>query len=101
MASLYPVGISNCGISSWIDKAPERAISMNQGTTEILLALGLADRTIGTAYLDDAIWGKLDEAYASIPVLSDSYPTAEQIRELQPDSLYASYSSAFATSHVN
>lgn len=101
VAIKYPVGITNCGISSWLSEAPKRAISMNQGTTEILLALGLADRTIGTAYLDDEIWQELAEDYAKVPVLSDSYPEAQQIQELQPDFLYASYSSAFATSHVN
>ena len=74
---------------------------MNQGTTEILLALGLADRTIGTAYLDDEIWQEFAEEYAKIPVLSETYPDAKQIQALQPDFLYASYSSAFATSHVN
>ena len=97
----YPVGITNCGLSSWIPKAPERVISMNQGTTEILLALGLANKMIGTAYLDDEIWSELEDDYDTIEVLSNTYPTGEQIKQLQPDFLYASYSSAFATSHVN
>jgi len=97
----YPVGITNCGVSSWIGQAPERAVTMNQGTTEIMLALGLADRMAGSAYLDDEIWQELSEDYNKVPVLSDSYPTPEQLQESQADFLYASYSSAFATSHVN
>lgn len=97
----FPVGVTNYGISSWIDSPPQRALSMNQGTTEVLLALGLADRTIGTAYLDDEIWQQFADEYATIPVLSDTYPTPQQILDANPDFLYASYSSAFATSHVN
>jgi iron complex transport system substrate-binding protein len=33
---------------------------MNQGTTEIMLALDLADGMVGTAYLDDYIWYELE-----------------------------------------
>lgn len=75
----YPVGITNCGVSSWIDKTPQRAITMNQGTTEIMLALGLVDHLVGTAYLDDEIWQELAEDYAKVPVLSGGYPTPDQI----------------------
>jgi iron complex transport system substrate-binding protein len=100
-AIAYPVGISNCGISSWIKSTPSRALTMNQGTTEIMLALGLADRMVGSAYLDDEIWQELAADYAKVPVISPTYPTAAEIEALQPDFVYASYSSAFATSSVN
>lgn len=55
----YPMGITNCGVQSWIQEPPERALTMNQGTTEVMLALGLADRMVGTAYIDDYIWPEL------------------------------------------
>jgi iron complex transport system substrate-binding protein len=100
-AVTYPVGISNCGISSWIQSTPSRALTMNQGTTEIMLALGLADRMVGSAYLDDEIWQELAADYAKVPVISAEYPTASQMAELKPDFVYASYSTAFATSHIN
>ena len=47
----YPVGITNCGVPSWINAKPNRAVTMNQGTTEIMLALGLHEDMVGTAYL--------------------------------------------------
>jgi len=97
----YPVGVSNCGISSWYQKAPERAVTLNQGTTEIMLALGLADRMVGTAYLDDEIWPELADDYNKVPVIASAYPEANELFKLNPDFLYASYSSAFATSHIN
>lgn len=100
-AIAYSVGISSCGISSWIKSTPSRALTINQGTTEIMLALGLADRMVGSAYLDDEIWQELAADCANLPVISDTYPTASEIEALQPDFVYASYSSAFATSSVN
>jgi len=100
-AVTYPVGITNCGLSSWITEKPSRAITLNQGTTEIMLALGLADSMVGTAYLDDEIWPEVAEDYTKVPILSDTYPTAEQVLELDPDFLYASYSSAFSTKGIN
>jgi ABC-type Fe3+-hydroxamate transport system substrate-binding protein len=66
-----------------------------------MLALGLADRMVGSAYLDDEIWQELAADYAKVPVISATYPTAAEIEALQPDFVYASYSSAFATSSVN
>jgi iron complex transport system substrate-binding protein len=101
MAVDYPVGITNCGISSWIPKAPTRAVTLNQGTTEVMLALGLADRMVGTAYLDDEIWPEHAEDYATVPVLSERYPDPNDLMALQPDFLYASYSSAFDTTSEN
>jgi len=68
---------------------------MNQGATEFLLALGLADRMAGTAYLDDSIWPKYAVAYAGIPVLSDAYPDESTLMGANPDFIVGSYNSAF------
>ncbi|AWK74914.1 hypothetical protein CBI38_28470 [Rhodococcus oxybenzonivorans] len=38
-----------------VDAPPQRAVSLNQGSTEILLSLGLADRMAGTATWADPI----------------------------------------------
>lgn len=89
------VTINNCGYELVIAAPPQRAVSMNQAATEILLALGLQDRMIGTAYLDDAILPAYADAYAAVPVLSDEYPTREVLLGEEPDFVYGSYSSAF------
>jgi iron complex transport system substrate-binding protein len=39
---------------------------MNQAATEIMLALGLHDRMVGTAFLDDSILPEFAEAYKTI-----------------------------------
>ena len=92
----FAVDVTSCGHTSTLDAAPERAVTLNQGATEVLLALGLEDRMAGTAYLDDpeppARWV---EAYASVPVLSKEYPTREELLAAEPDFVYASYVSAF------
>ncbi len=97
----YPIGITNCGVQSWIKSPPQRAVTMNQGTTEVMLALGLADRMVGTAYIDDYIWPELEAEYNTVPVIAKEYPTIDELLSVKPDFVYASYSSAFATSSVN
>ena len=94
-AIAYPVGLTNCGESNWIQAAPNRAVTMNQGATEVLLALNLSDHMAGTAYLDDEIWPELAESYAKVPVLSTEYPNVTTLMSVQPDFIFASYSSAF------
>lgn len=37
----YPVTLKNCGRTVTVDAAPRRAVSVDQGSTEILLSLGL------------------------------------------------------------
>ena len=71
-------GVSNCGVFSKVYKSPTRAVTLNQGATEIMLALGLQDKMVGTAYLDDEIWPEFQAAYNKIPALSGgAYPTVK------------------------
>ena len=97
----YPIGVTNCGESSWVNATPTRAVTLNQGATEVLLALNLTDRMVGTAYLDDAIWEELAERYAKVPVLSAEYPDVDTLMDANPDFLYAAYSSAFSSMTLN
>lgn len=96
----YPLTIEDCGTTATIDAAPERAVTMNQGATEVALALGLEDRLAGTAYLDDAVPEEWQEAYASVDVLSEAYPDQESLLAAEPDFVYASYTSAFDDEEV-
>lgn len=91
----YPVEATSCGYTSTITAPPERAVTMNQGATEVMLALGLEDSMAGTAYLDDAVPQKWKAAYDSVDVLSAEYPNHESLLEVEPDFVYGSYASAF------
>jgi len=91
----YPVSYTSCGIKHTVSESPTRAVTLNQGATEFMLALGLADKMVGTAYLDDYIWPQYAADYAKIPVLSSSYPNETTIMSVSPDFILASYQSAF------
>lgn len=68
-----------------IEKPVERAISMSQATTEMLLALGLADKMVGTAFLEEDIYEPLADEYAKVKVLSDKWPSYEVFMAENPD----------------
>lgn len=89
--------VVNCGVHVHVDQPPTRAISLNQGATELMLTLGLQNSMIGTAYLDDSVLPSLQSAYESVPVLSKEYPSAESFLAEEPDFAIASYESAFGT----
>lgn len=55
---------------------------------------------VGTAYLDDTIYEPLQEAYDKVPVLSDQYPTKEQVIDAEADFLYAGWKSGFGEKGV-
>lgn len=86
---------TSCGVEHTLAQTPSRVVTMNQGVTEFMLAMGLADRLVGTAYLDDEIWPRYASDYATVPVLSDSYPSEDQIMAVNPDFVMGSYASAF------
>lgn len=91
----FPVTVESCGNETTLTTAPENVVTMNQGATEVVLALGLADQLAGTAYLDDTIPDKWASDYEAVPVLSDEYPSKEDLLAAEPDFVYASYASAF------
>lgn len=95
-ASGFPLTIENCGLTQTYAAPPQRAVTMNQHVTEVMLALGLQDRMVGTAYLDDAILPEFQAAYEAIPVLSDQYPSLEALLAAQPDFVYGGFRSAFS-----
>lgn len=91
-----PVTVTNCGVTITYQRPPQRAVTMNQHVTEIMLALGLQDRIVGTAYLDDRILPEYRPAYRQIPVLADQYPSYEVLLQANPDFVYGGFSSAFS-----
>lgn len=91
----YPVSVDYCGQETTVKERPTEAVTLNQGATEVALALGVEDQLTGTAYLDDEIPEKWQDAYDSVEVLSEEYPDHETLLAAKPDLVYASYVSAF------
>ena len=94
------IAIENCAVSTTYTKSPARAVALNQAATEVMLALGLEDRLVGTAYLDDQILPELAAAYQRVPVLAAKYPSREVLLAARPDFLYAVYPGAFGPTGI-
>lgn len=71
-------------------------MSFNQSATELLIALGVTDRVVGTAYEIDPVPDDTAAQCDSIPLLTDGPLTHESLLETQPGFVY----SASAVHHV-
>lgn len=91
--SAYPLTVDNCGTEVTFEEAPERVLAIKSTSIEMMLALGLEDRLIGTAFSD----GPLAEGWAAaadgIPVVSEKVPGQEATLALEPDLVYAGWES--------
>lgn len=94
--SNFPVTVDNCGIEITYAAPPQRAVSMNQSTTELLLKLGLQEQMAGTGNLVDSILPELAAAYRQVPVLAGGYPAQEVVLAAAPDFVYGAFRGAFA-----
>ena len=83
--------IENCGEQVTVEETPERIVSLNQGSTEILLALGLGERIVGTATWTDPVLEEFAEQNATIPRLADNEPSLEAVLDTEPDFVTASF----------
>lgn len=92
--------LENCGEEITVEAAPERVVSLNQGSTEILLALGLEDRIVGTATWTDPVLEEFAEANAGIPRLADNAPSFEVVLDTEPDFVTASFGSTLGEGGV-
>lgn len=81
----YPLTIDNCGVQVTFDGPPQRAVSLYQASTEILLSLGLADQMVGTSTWFDPVLPQLAEANARVPRLADNDPSLETVLDVEPD----------------
>ncbi len=91
----FPVTVTNCGATTTYERAPQRAVTMNQHVTEIMLALGLEKSMVGTAFLDDRIPQEYETAYNGVKVLAKEYPSYETLLSVEPDFVYGGFQSAF------
>ncbi|MFJ8629674.1 ABC transporter substrate-binding protein [Streptomyces sp. NPDC093568] len=96
----YPRTIANCGHQVTLKSPPRHVVSLNQGTTEILLSLGLADRMAGTATWTDPVMKGLEKAGASVPRLADDNPSFEKVLDAEPDFVTASFVSTLGKGGV-
>ncbi len=92
----YPVTVDNCGFPLTVESPPQRVVTIKSSTTEMLVALGLADRIVGAAFLDGPFPEHLADDAADVPVLSDRAPGPEAVLTVEPDLVYAGWESSFS-----
>ncbi|MDQ2588307.1 ABC transporter substrate-binding protein [Saccharothrix yanglingensis] len=92
--------LDNCGRTVRVAEPPRRAVALNQGSAEIMLALGLADRMVGTATWTDPVLPELADANARVPRLAENKPSFERVLEADPDFVAASFESVLGTGGV-
>lgn len=93
-ATSYPLTLDNCGVQVTFAHAPERVVTIKSTATELLLALGLADRIVGVAFQDGPL--PADYADLALPVLADKLPSQEVVLEAEPDLVYGGWESNFS-----
>ncbi|MFH9012303.1 ABC transporter substrate-binding protein [Streptomyces sp. NPDC017943] len=94
------VTLRNCGHEVRVESPPRHAVSLDQGTTEILLSLGLADRLAGTATWTDPVMKGLEKENAEVPRLADNNPSFERVLDADPDFVTASFVSTLGKGGV-
>jgi len=90
------IELSNCGVPVSISAPPERVVTIKSTSTEMLLALGLGDRIVGSAFSDGPLADDWAADAADIPVISDFVPSQEAVLELEPDFIYGGWESNFS-----
>ncbi|WP_084514434.1 ABC transporter substrate-binding protein [Nocardia acidivorans] len=96
----YPFTLDNCGVKVTFDKAPTRAVSLYQASTEILLSLGLADRMVGTSTWFDPVLPNLAADNAKVPRLADNDPSFEAVLATEPDLVSSASAHTFTSAVV-
>lgn len=95
-----PLALTNCGFEVVVDHAPERVVTIKSTSTEMLLALGLGDRIVGTAFQDGPVPAEWAADAAGLVSISDKMPGEEAVLDLEPDLVYAGWESAFTADGV-
>lgn len=90
-----PVTVTNCGTEVTVDSPPERIVTIKSTPTELVLALGLGERIVGTAFLDGPVPEELAPEDA-LTEISDQAPGQEAVLELEPDLVFAGWESNLA-----
>ena len=86
----YPVEITTYKyngdeIKTTYDKAPQKVLAVYQGSIETMLELGLEDKLVAAAGLDNELEDKYKEAFDKVEYLTESTPSKETVTMLNPD----------------
>lgn len=87
----YPLQLKNCGVDLTFETAPDSVVTVGQAATEILYALGLADKVTGTSVWFTDVLPEFREVNARIPRLADNDPSFESVVAKKPGLVAVQY----------
>lgn len=89
----FPREVDNCGFDVTVASPPQRIVTIKSTSTEMVLALGLGERIVATAFSDGPLPAELSFPGQAPPVLSDKAPSAEAVLAVEPDFVFAGWES--------
>lgn len=87
----YPLTLENCRESVTFAAPPKRVVAIGQTQTEILYALGLGDRVVGTAVWFSPVAKPYEAVNAKVKRLADNDPSFEAVLAQEPDLVTAMF----------
>ena len=80
----YPLTVENCGSSLTFAQAPARAVTIGQAATEMLYALGVGDKVVGTSLWFNNVLPQFKTLNDSIERLANNEPSFESVIAKRP-----------------
>lgn len=91
-AAPYPLTVKNCGVEETFRHAPARVVTVGQHETELMLALGLEAKVVGTSVWFGALPAELKQKGEKLKRLTENAPGFEAVAALRPEMVLAQYS---------
>ncbi len=86
--------VDDCGTAVPVGDPPERIFAVFHNAVELAHALGMSDRLVGSAYLDNPILPDYAEAQAATRYY-ETIPSREEMLTRRPDFVMSGFTSAF------
>lgn len=83
-STAYPLTVSNCGQDVTFDASPEKVVTIGQSGTEMLYALGLADKVVGTSVWFNEVLPQFKDQNSAVERLADNHPGFESVVAKEP-----------------
>ncbi|MDR2308345.1 MAG: ABC transporter substrate-binding protein [Paucimonas sp.] len=90
-ATHYPLSVDNCGVPQTFAQPPARAVAIGQAGSEILYALDLGDRLVGTSLWFNNVLPEFKAQNDRIERLADNEPSFEAVLGKRPQLVVAQF----------
>lgn len=90
------VTATNCGVPVTVPEPPQRIYALYQPAIEMVHALGVTDRLVGTAFLDAQVLPEYADAQAGVDHLPE-LPSREALLATTPDFVVSGFNDVFAS----